>query len=153
MGASNNTKVIPRVASRKHWKMSSNARRCWASPGNTEVTPNVFNNVKNALEDIKNFVFLVFYLRDIGRHWGMLGNTKKMPKTLEQQGCQAMLTKYWEMWRIINNNIIIFDNDDGTLWKHWQMLSNTVKCWGTLSNIEKTLKNINIAEKTRKNAN
>jgi hypothetical protein len=83
-------------------------------PGNTEVTPNVFNNVKNALEDIKNFVFLVFYLRDIGRHRGMLGNTKKMPKTLEQQGCQAMLTKYWEMWRIINNNIIIFDNDDGT---------------------------------------
>lgn len=52
--------------------------------GNTEVMPKVFNIVKNALEDIKNFVFLVFYLRDIGRHRGMLGNTKKMPKTLEQ---------------------------------------------------------------------
>jgi hypothetical protein len=64
-----------------------------------------------------------------------------------------MLTKYWEMWRIINNNIIIFDNDDGTSWKRWQMLSNTVKCWGTFSNIEKTLKTSNIAEKTRKNAN
>lgn len=52
--------------------------------GNIEVTPKVFNIVKNALEDIKNFVFLVFYLRDIGRHQGMLGNTKKMPKTLKQ---------------------------------------------------------------------
>jgi hypothetical protein len=74
----------------------------------------------------------------------MIGNTKKMPKTLEQhlgwsQGCQAMLTKCSEMWRIINININIFDNDDGTLGKHWSTLNNTSE---TLRDIEKTPKNI-----------
>lgn len=113
--------------------------------GNTEVTPKVFNIVKNALEDIKNiYIYMVFYLRDIGQHQGMIGNTKKMPKTLKQhlgwsQGCQAMLTKYSEMWRIINININIFDNDDGTLGKDWSPLNNTSE---TLRDIEKTLKNI-----------
>ncbi len=45
----------------------------------------------------QDYTYLVSYLRDIGRHWGMIGNTKKMPKTLEQGWGDLKVVKHcWQ---------------------------------------------------------
>ncbi len=61
MGTSNNTKVIPRVASiKKTLKDVGQCQEMLTTSGNTEVMPKVFNIVKNASEDIK--IIHIWYL-------------------------------------------------------------------------------------------
>jgi hypothetical protein len=109
----------------------------------------VFNIVKNVLEDVKNFVFFFWYFiwETLEDKQGMLGNTKKMAKTLEQ--CWVDLKGVKQCWQNIGRCgellilILLFltmmmghsENVD----RHCVTL---VKHWGTLNNIEKTLKNI-----------
>jgi hypothetical protein len=67
MGASNNTKVTDTKGSiKKTLKDVGQRQEMLTTSGNTEVTPKVFNIVKNVLEDIKNFV--VFGILS-ERHW------------------------------------------------------------------------------------
>jgi hypothetical protein len=62
MGASNNTKVTDTKGSiKKTLKDVGQRQEMLTTSGNTEVTPKVFNIVKNVLEDVKNFVFFFWY--------------------------------------------------------------------------------------------